>query len=90
MLKVTQTMMNAETEQLFTTLSTTHPVEEKDYFEVVECLDLDNQHRGWLKTYLNYCQASLQREVERPIPDLTMVGFFRRELLKYHELLARI
>lgn len=89
MAKVIQTMMNAELEQLLTTLPAVGVPDEKEPFVAVECEAMDGQHRNWLKTYISYCRESLQQEVERPIPDLTMVGFFRRELLKYHELLSR-
>lgn len=83
-------MMEAELEQFLTTLPPVTNSEEQDSFETIECEALDSQHRLWLNSYLAYCRASLQREIETSIPDLTMVGFFRRELLKYSELLSRI
>ena len=64
------------------------PQEIEAALEPIECGDLDAQHVRWLTSYVAYCQTLLGEEQASASPDLIMVGYLKREILRYQRLLA--
>lgn len=57
--------------------------------ERIDVDELDKENEGWVKRYLEQLQARLAEEQGADAPDLVMVGYLKREIATYQELLAR-
>ena len=57
--------------------------------ETIDVDTLDKENQGWVKRYLEQLQVRLAEEQGADAPDLVMVGYLKREIATYQELLAR-
>ena len=57
--------------------------------EQIDVDTLDKENQGWVKRYLEQLQVRLAEEQGADAPDLVMVGYLKREIATYQELLTR-